>query len=146
MIASRFALKATLASLVAVALLAGCGKNKGKVYFGNLSDGDAVESPFKVEMRAENLVVFRADGSDLRRLTSGEVRDRGPSWSPDGQWIAFGSNRGGDYQIWTVRPDGRRTNRPRAPAACSIRRYTSSIAGVCRDAVVVLPRFAIRSR
>lgn len=56
--------------------------------------------------RFENLVVFRADGSDLRRLTSGDVRDRGPSWSPDGQRIAFGSNRGGDYQLWTVQPDG----------------------------------------
>ena len=57
--------------------------------------------------RSENLVVFRTDGSDLRKLTTGDVRDRGPSWSPDGQRIAFGSNRGGDYQLWTVRPDGR---------------------------------------
>jgi eukaryotic-like serine/threonine-protein kinase len=57
--------------------------------------------------RFENLVVFRADGSELRKLTTGEVRDRGPSWSPDGQRIVFGSNRGGDYQVWVVRPDGR---------------------------------------
>jgi Tol biopolymer transport system component len=56
--------------------------------------------------RSENLVVFRADGSDLRKLTTGDVRDRGPSWSPDGQRIAFGSNRGGDYQLWAVRADG----------------------------------------
>lgn len=56
--------------------------------------------------RFENLVVFRGDGSELRKLTTGDVRDRGPSWSPDGQRIAFGSNRGGDYQLWTVRTDG----------------------------------------
>jgi len=56
--------------------------------------------------RSENLVAFRADGSELRKLTTGDVRDRGPSWSPDGQRIAFGSNRGGDYQVWTVRSDG----------------------------------------
>ncbi len=56
--------------------------------------------------RSENLVVFRTDGSELRKLTTGDVRDRGPSWSPDGLRIAFGSNRGGDYQLWSVRPDG----------------------------------------
>jgi hypothetical protein len=59
---SRFPLKTsaaplTLLALLAVGLLAGCGKNKGKVYFGNLSDGAQVESPFTVEMRAENLTV-----------------------------------------------------------------------------------------
>lgn len=57
--------------------------------------------------RFENLVVFRSDGSGLRKLTTGDARDRGPSWSPDGQRIAFGSNRGGDYQMWVVQPDGR---------------------------------------
>jgi Tol biopolymer transport system component len=33
-----------------------------------------------------------------------------PAWSPDGQWIAFGSSRGdlqfGFYDIWVVRSDG----------------------------------------
>ncbi len=54
----------------------------------------------------ENLVVLRTDGSGLRRLTSGTFRDRGPSWSSDGTSIAFGSNRGGDYQIWRISVDG----------------------------------------
>lgn len=54
----------------------------------------------------ETLVMLRTDGSGLRRLTTGEVRDRGPSISPDGRTIAFGSNRGGEYRIWRVAPDG----------------------------------------
>ncbi len=54
----------------------------------------------------EDLVVFRRDGSGLRRLTDDAFRDRGPAWSPDGQRIAFVSNRGGDYQLWSVQPDG----------------------------------------
>jgi Tol biopolymer transport system component len=29
-----------------------------------------------------------------------------PRWSPDGQRIAFYSNRSGHYEIWTVREDG----------------------------------------
>ena len=38
-------------------LLTGCGGGDKKVYFGNLTDGASVESPFKVEMKAENLIV-----------------------------------------------------------------------------------------
>ena len=39
-------------------LISGCGGGGGKkVYFGNLEDGASVESPFKVAMKAENLIV-----------------------------------------------------------------------------------------
>lgn len=39
-------------------VLAACGgQDKKRVYFGNLEDGSNVESPFKVEMKAENLIV-----------------------------------------------------------------------------------------
>lgn len=42
----------------ALLLLAGCGGGSSKkVYFGNLEDGTNLESPFKVEMKAENLIV-----------------------------------------------------------------------------------------
>lgn len=55
----------------------------------------------------EDLVIFRRDGSGMRRLTDDAFRDRGPVWSPDGRRIAFVSNRGGDYQLWSIQPDGR---------------------------------------
>ena len=41
-----------------------------------------------------------------RRLTDDRFRDRAPVWSPDGKEIAFYSDRGGPYQVWTIHPDG----------------------------------------
>jgi Tol biopolymer transport system component len=42
--------------------------------------------------------------------------DEFPAWSPDGTNIAFGSNRSGNYEIYTINEDGtsvvRLTNNP----------------------------------
>jgi len=54
----------------------------------------------------EDLFLTRIDGSQYRRLTDDSFRDRGPSWSPDGQRIAFYSDRAGAYEHWVIRPDG----------------------------------------
>jgi Tol biopolymer transport system component len=59
----------------------------------------------------EDLFVIRPDGSDPRRLTDDEFRDREPRWSPDGTRIAFQSNRSHSnlsekYEIWTIHADG----------------------------------------
>jgi Tol biopolymer transport system component len=56
--------------------------------------------------RQEDLVVSRADGSELRQLTNDAAKDRSPAWAPDGTRIAFYSDRGGKYEVWTIRPDG----------------------------------------
>jgi len=54
----------------------------------------------------EDLFVVKIDGSQSRRLTDDEFRDRSPVWSPDGQRLAFYSDRSGSYQLWLIRPDG----------------------------------------
>ena len=63
---------------------------------------------YRTQQPQEDIVVMRVDGTGKRRLTDDPQRDRGPSWSPDGQWIVFYGARGGDYRIWRIRPDGSR--------------------------------------
>jgi Tol biopolymer transport system component/DNA-binding winged helix-turn-helix (wHTH) protein len=50
--------------------------------------------------------IIRKDGTGRRQLTDGLHKDVFPRWSPDGTRIAFYSDRGGNVQIWTIRPDG----------------------------------------
>lgn len=54
----------------------------------------------------EDLLLSRLDGSERRPLTSDAYRDRRPRFSPDGTRIAFYSNRGGNYEVWSVARDG----------------------------------------
>jgi len=60
----------------------------------------------KDQQRA-NLWVVNSDGSRLRELTSGAWRDSNPVWSPDGQRIAFLSDRDGTEQIHVMWFDSR---------------------------------------
>lgn len=82
------------------------------IFYHNLSDGQrrvvagysglntsAAVSPdgSKIAMvlsksGSANIWVCNADGTDLKRLTSG-VEDSSPCWSPDGQWICFATKQ-----------------------------------------------------
>lgn len=50
--------------------------------------------------------VVNEDGSNPRRLTVNPARDAFPRFSPDGQWIAFSSNRYGNYDVFVIPADG----------------------------------------
>jgi TolB protein len=47
-----------------------------------------------------------AQGQGLGRLTKNAGRDGLPTWSPDGKWLAFVTDRDGAWAIWATRPDG----------------------------------------
>ena len=52
---------------------------------------------------------MNADGGNLQKLTENRVFDEEPSWSPDGERIAFWSNREDDFknaEIYVMDADG----------------------------------------
>jgi Tol biopolymer transport system component len=62
---------------------------------------------------ALSLYRVAADGSHLTRLTSADEDAFFPTWSPDGQWIAFQtiSQEGRQSDIFIIRPDGSQRTR-----------------------------------
>jgi tricorn protease len=63
---------------------------KGKVAFSYLGD----------------IWIANENGSGVERLTDNRARDIYPRFSPDGNWIAFSSNREGNYDVYVIPSTG----------------------------------------
>jgi len=53
-----------------------------------------------------DLYSIDAAGGQAKAITHGLPFDSQPTYSPDGRWIAFVSDRSGAENVWLVRPDG----------------------------------------
>jgi Tol biopolymer transport system component/predicted Ser/Thr protein kinase len=70
-------------------------------------DGESVAFEFgPIEGTNVDVYVVDSSGGPPRRVTSSDAIDAMPSWSRDGRWIYFGSNRSGDWQVWKVPSSG----------------------------------------
>jgi Tol biopolymer transport system component len=61
---------------------------------------------FATYHRGSGIFVINAEGSGRRRLTRDPVADEFPSWSADGNRIAFTDLRGNSAEIYVVAADG----------------------------------------
>jgi len=64
--------------------------SKGKIAFSYLGD----------------IWIANEDGAALTRLTDSVAREVFPRFSPDGNWIAFSSNRAGNFDVYVVAASG----------------------------------------
>lgn len=68
------------------------------------------ETCFEECSTSGEIYVAAANGTDLRRLTESRADDRSPTWSPDGNHVAFTSDRSNpaehENEIYVIEPDG----------------------------------------
>ena len=55
---------------------------------------------------SSHIYVMSAAGGASRQLTSGPSQDLHAAWSHDSRWVYFGSERGGEWQIWKAPFEG----------------------------------------
>ena len=109
------------AAAVAVAFAYGCG-GKGAVDHGGslVSEEGQIAftrfTSFTPPNFESEVYTINVDGSGEKRLTDSPGLDAFPAWSPDGERIAFATDREGNWEIYSIDANGsqqrRLTNTP----------------------------------
>jgi Tol biopolymer transport system component/tRNA A-37 threonylcarbamoyl transferase component Bud32 len=69
-------------------------------------DGRRIAFDSLSEDRHWDIWTVEPDGGSLRRLTTDPGDENTPSWSADGRWVYFASEREGTQEIWRVASEG----------------------------------------
>jgi Tol biopolymer transport system component len=67
---------------------------------------DGREMLLQTSPRTQEDLDLITPGASMRNLTNDQSRDRSPKWSADGRRVLFYSDRGGDYELWSIDRDG----------------------------------------
>ncbi len=65
---------------------------------------------FQSDLDGDN-ELYLLNRAGIKKLTDNDWQDEFPRVSPDGRWVAFSSNRHGNYDIFVMAIDGSRTKR-----------------------------------
>ena len=60
-----------------------------------------------VEARGDIWTLPATDGTPRNLTRTSTAAERGPQWSPDGQWIAYFSDESGEYEMYVTQSDGK---------------------------------------
>jgi len=91
---------------LAIGLLAGAAKAAPDVKDTRLVSQPAVSGKNIAFVYAEDLWIANLDGSNPRRLTSDAGVESNPSFSPDGNWIAFSAQYDGNTDVYLLPVSG----------------------------------------
>jgi sugar lactone lactonase YvrE len=80
--------------------------NDGGLDFTSVPAPRALEiAPANIDDAAADIYTMTPEGSLVRPLTVEPSREDTPSWSRDGRWLYFSSNRSGTFEIWKLAID-----------------------------------------
>jgi tricorn protease len=88
-----------------------------------INNGDLSPSAKRAVLEARgDIFTVPAEQGDARNLTrSPGSREREPAWSPDGRWIAYLSDRSGEYEVHVIGADGKTPDRQVTKGATTFR-------------------------
>jgi Tol biopolymer transport system component len=85
-------------------LTQGPGRSKGSPRWS--PDGRSIAFDSPAENGHGDIWTIGTDGSGLRQVTSDPADEIIPSWSRDGRWVYFTSNRTGRHEVWRALATG----------------------------------------
>jgi Tol biopolymer transport system component len=97
-----------------------------------------------MSQRSGDWEIYRVgiEGGTITALTSDEDSNGLPTWSPDGDKIAFVSNRDGEWSIWDMDPDGsnqRRLFATEGPVDGTVQHDVANSRGWVEENIVWIP-------